>query len=94
MNFRRAYCQYPVCGPSRASFLHGLYPQSTGILSNKLDIRDVRAGTSVTVLFTVGPDGRAYDCSVAQPGPDGAGEPPETTVDLGSPAAEAIWVIA
>mgnify|MGYP002628847712 CR=1 FL=1 len=32
--------------------------------------RDVRAGTSVTVLFTVGPDGRAYDCSVAQPGPD------------------------
>ena len=32
--------------------------------------------------------------AVTQPGPDGAGEPPETTVDLGSPAAEAIWVIA
>ena len=45
MIFRRAYCQYPVCGPSRASFLHGLYPQSTGILSNKVDIRDVRPGT-------------------------------------------------
>ena len=41
MTFRRAYCQYPVCGPSRASFLHGLYPQSTGILSNKTDIRDI-----------------------------------------------------
>ncbi len=45
MNFRRAYCQYPVCGPSRASFLHGLYPQTTGILDNQSDIRDVRPGT-------------------------------------------------
>jgi len=45
MTFRRAYCQYPVCGPSRASFLHGLYPQSTGILSNSTDIRQVRPGT-------------------------------------------------
>ncbi len=45
MTFRRAYCQYPVCGPSRASFLHGLYPQSTGILDNSSDIRDVRPGT-------------------------------------------------
>ena len=45
MTFRRAYCQYPVCGPSRASFLHGLYPQSTGILDNQSDIRDARPGT-------------------------------------------------
>ncbi|MEM6690991.1 MAG: sulfatase-like hydrolase/transferase, partial [Planctomycetota bacterium] len=45
MTFRRAYCQYPVCGPSRASFLHGLYPQSTGVLDNKSDIRQVRPGT-------------------------------------------------
>ena len=45
MTFRRAYCQYPVCGPSRASFLHGLYPESTGVLDNRSDIRDVRPGT-------------------------------------------------
>lgn len=45
MTFRRAYCQYPVCGPSRASFLSGLYPQSTGILSNTVDIRKFRPGT-------------------------------------------------
>lgn len=45
MTFRRAYCQYPVCGPSRASFLHGLYPQSSGVLDNKSDIRTVRPGT-------------------------------------------------
>ncbi|NRA95459.1 MAG: sulfatase-like hydrolase/transferase [Planctomycetes bacterium] len=45
MTFSRAYCQYPVCGPSRASFLHGLYPQSTGVLNNKADIRETRSGT-------------------------------------------------
>ncbi|MEL7500713.1 MAG: sulfatase [Planctomycetota bacterium] len=45
VTFRRAYCQYPVCGPSRASFLHGMYPQSTGVLDNKTDIRVVRPGT-------------------------------------------------
>ncbi|MCO8121021.1 sulfatase [Stieleria sp. TO1_6] len=45
MTFSRAYCQYPVCGPSRASFLSGLYPESSGILNNTLDIRNVRPGT-------------------------------------------------
>ncbi len=45
MTFGRAYCQYPVCGPSRASFLHGLYPQSTGVLDNMSDIRQTRPGT-------------------------------------------------
>lgn len=39
--------------------------------------RGVRAGSSVTVAFTVGLDGRASDCSVIRPGPD-----PETNALL------------
>jgi iduronate 2-sulfatase len=45
MTFKRAYCQYPVCGPSRASFLSGLYPESSGVINNTADIRDERPGT-------------------------------------------------
>lgn len=34
VKFERAYCQYPVCGASRASFMSGLYPETTGFLGN------------------------------------------------------------
>jgi len=34
VRFGQAYCNYPLCGPSRPSFWTGLYPHQTGVLSN------------------------------------------------------------
>lgn len=51
LTFNRAYCQYPVCGPSRASFMSGLYPQSSGVLNNTADIRKERSGTVTMPQF-------------------------------------------
>jgi iduronate 2-sulfatase len=40
VRFDKAYCQYPLCGPSRASFMAGMYPDQTLIHRNAIYIRE------------------------------------------------------
>jgi choline-sulfatase len=45
VRYTKAYCQYPVCGPSRASFMSGYYPHATttfGYISGRKNIGDER----------------------------------------------------
>ena len=37
--FRRAYCQYPLCNPSRTSMITGLRPETSGIVTNSANFR-------------------------------------------------------
>ncbi len=40
IRFTHAYAQYPVCNPSRSSFMTSLYPYQTGVLSNGGNFRE------------------------------------------------------
>ena len=40
VRFDRAYCQYPLCSPSRTSFMTGLRPDHNGVVSNSKTFRE------------------------------------------------------
>lgn len=40
VRFEHAYCQFPLCGPSRASFMTGMYPDQTLVHRNAIYIRE------------------------------------------------------
>ena len=42
IRFDRAYCQYPLCNPSRLSFLTGMRPNTLGVFNNEVKLKDVR----------------------------------------------------
>lgn len=41
LQFNNAYCQQAICGPSRASVLTGIRPETSGVFHNYIKFRDV-----------------------------------------------------
>ncbi|MGB0798287.1 MAG: sulfatase-like hydrolase/transferase, partial [Planktomarina sp.] len=59
-HFQSAYCQAPLCGPSRASFMSARTPHQLGIFNNDINVFD-RVGPEDIWSYKLKKDG--YFCS-------------------------------
>lgn len=89
VRFERAYCTYPLCGPSRNSLLTGLYPNSTGIVQNSQIFRQsIPEMQSLPQAFRLsgyfaGRIGKLYHYNVPNSvGTDGHDDPASWEVEL------------
>lgn len=89
VRFDRAYCTFPLCGPSRNSMLTGLYPNSTGILANSQVFRQtIPAQISLPQAFRqqgafVARVGKLYHFAVPNSiGTDGHDDPASWELEL------------